>query len=206
MPKNLIQISPNQSSRFFVKPRLIVAHDTEGGNVKGTRDLYGTAAWFGLRSTRASAHRVGDAEGNQIMCVPDSRKAWHASWVNSWSLGYEQVAHASWSKDNWVDFFHLGLYRFAAQIATWSHEYDIPIQIAPHGWSKGVTTHVRVSGRGGHWDCGPNYPLLYVVNWARLVKERRKVHPRRDVVREYDEKVRKVQRTYRPGRVNTQPW
>ncbi len=205
MPIKIENISPNQSWRV-VRPRLIVLHDTEGGNVKGVSDLQGLGSWFDRRSTRASCHIGIDAQGNSIRIVPDSRVAWHAGWVNHWSLGIEQVGFASWSKDQWVDGYHLGLYRVASQIATWSTEFDIPIVPTKHGYQKGVTLHRWVSGRGGHWDPGFNYPINYVIDWARLIKLRRQKRPNKAKIREYTAKVQRVQKTYRPGRVNTRPW
>lgn len=206
MPQNFEHIVRNQSSRFGIRPRLIVLHDTEGANLPGITDLHVLGNFFDQYRTRASAHKGIDAAGNCITMVADYRKAWHAGYVNNWALGIEQVAHASWNTDQWVDKFHLGLYRVAAQLATWHTQWGIPIQVTHSGIGKGITEHRFISGRGGHWDPGYHYPLQYVVDWARLIWHRRQRHPRLSAVAEYNEKVRRVQHKYRPGRINTRPW
>lgn len=159
----------NQSSRHGVKPTLIVIHDTEGGNVKGTADLVGVGRWFDNPAAQASAHVCNDAEGNDARYVPDERKAWHCAAYNSQSLGIEQIGRASQSE--WPD---AQIKNTAEWVAYWSAKYGIPIRRG--AVSNGVVTRSGVLrhmdlGRegGGHSDPGVNYPFTRMLTLAKVI-------------------------------------
>ena len=175
MPRFITQYVRNQSSSWS-KKRLIVIHTSEGHNRQGLSDLYALASWFNNPVSKASAHKGIDAEGNKITMVADSRKAWHAGIVNSYSYGVEQIGFASSTKAFWIRNFHNGLVTFAKQIADWSIKDGIPIQ---HSKWRGICTHNELPGE--HWDPGPNYPLEYLLLLATVWKWRKngayKRHP-----------------------------
>lgn len=149
-----------QSSRNGVKPRLIVLHDTEGGNVPGIQDLQSLGAYFNRPQTQASSHVGVDAEGNSAQYVPDAAKAWTQASFNPKSLSVEQIGFASqkaWPLPQ--------LQKTAKYVAYWSKKYDIPIV---HSTEHGVCEHKDLGAAGGgHVDCGPNYPFAHVLELAR---------------------------------------
>lgn len=170
MPQSFVWYVRNQSASWLPK-RLIVLHTTEGHNRPGVTDLLSLASWFNTWSSRVSAHKGVDQEGNKITMVSDSRKAWHAGWVNGFALGLEQIGFAASSKQYWIKTYHNGLVTVAKQLADWSIKHNIPLQISS---TRGVIGHRGVSGHGGHWDPGANYPLEYVVVLATIWRMRKK--------------------------------
>lgn len=208
MPRKLTKIVRNRRGRWGIKPRLIILHTTEGHNRAGVSDLTGLASWFN-GSLKISSHYGVDSEGNSIRMVPDDEVAYHAGWVNQWSLGIEQVGFASTKKKNWVINYHRGLYRVAAILADWHIKYGIPLKFSRF---KGVCGHKNVSGPGGHWDPGPDYPLEYVLTWARLIVARRRFNPRKNMrwqrakIRNLEKQVARVQRRYGRKKPDTRPW
>jgi N-acetyl-anhydromuramyl-L-alanine amidase AmpD len=101
--------------------------------------------------------------------VPDDQKAWTAGDWNSRSLNIEQIGFASQSKAFWKKETRRQLNAGARIVAEWSIKYDIPLV---HRAPNGVAGHVDVSGPGGHWDPGPNFPWTVFLLMARLHKRR----------------------------------
>jgi N-acetyl-anhydromuramyl-L-alanine amidase AmpD len=137
--------------------------------------------------------------------VPDNEVAYHAGWVNSWSLGIEQVGFAAWSRQQWIRYQEPQLYRVASQIATWCEKYDIPFKLSRY---RGICQHNDVSGLWGHWDCGPGYPIEYVILWAELIHHRRKPSRKQPKkrIRQLEARIRAAQRRYGIKRPDTKPW
>lgn len=180
--------SPNQSVRLSWPPSLIMIHDTEGGNVKGTGDLLTLGRVFdpnqGGRDD-ASCTVGTDEDGHSGRYVSDRAKAWQVGAYNSASLGIEQVGFASqnWrakSKDKQIR-------ETARWVAYWSRHYNIPIQ---HGGvsggavtRKGVLQHRALGALGGgHVDVSEDYPIQKLFKYARRYRRlqniwRRNHHP-----------------------------
>lgn len=158
----------NKSSRNGSKIKLIVVHDTEGGNLAGIKDLTGLGEWFNTPASDCSAHVATDAEGNSARYVRDEDKAWHVAYYNSVSLGIEQVGFAT--EKVWPE---AQLRETARWLAYWSHLHDVPLRkgrVLSNGTvvTTGVVRHsdLGVLG-GGHHDPGSNYPLHDVLDLAR---------------------------------------
>lgn len=158
-------ISPCQSSRGGVKPRLIVLHITVSHNRPGTGDVKAIASYFGQLSTQASSHLVIDAEGNSCRCVPDAAKAWTQAAYNPQSLSIEQVEFADKPRAQWLAENAKGLDETAKFVAAWSIKYGIPLRVST---SSGVCQHRDLGAAGGgHVDCGPGYPIDVVLAKAK---------------------------------------
>lgn len=163
------QISPNRSSRGGVLPRRIVLHITVSHNRPGLSDLYGMLDYLCRRDVEASSHVVNDAEGHDGRLVPDSDKAWTQAAYNPDSLSIEQIEWADKPRAAWLKQNAKQLENTATWCAYWSHKYGIPlVQSTSHG----VCQHrdLGVAG-GGHSDCGPNYPIDFVLKRAREIKK-----------------------------------
>lgn len=159
------QISPCQSSRGGVKPRLIVLHITVSHNRPGTGDVKAIADYFGRLSTQASSHLIIDAEGNSCRCVPDSMKAWTQAAYNPQSLAIEQIEYADKPRARWLSENAKGLDETARFVAAWSVQHGIPLRLST---STGVCQHRDLGAAGGgHSDCGPNYPIDVVLSKAK---------------------------------------
>lgn len=165
---DLTHISPCHSSRFGRKPKLIVLHATVSHNQPGLRDLRALGNYFGLRSTRASAHVATDAEGNSGRYVWDNDKAWHCMFYNGVTLGIEQVWYPGdhWGNDQ--------VQETARWVAHWSHAYGIPIQVgSAHGGvvtRRGVVTHKSLGLLGGGHTDPPGYPIKTMLALAKYYK------------------------------------
>jgi hypothetical protein len=165
---DITHISPCHSSRFGRKPKLIVLHATVSHNELGLRDLRALGNFFGLPSTRASAHVATDAEGNSGRYVLDRDKAWHCAWYNSPSLGIEQV---------WYPGDHWGseqIRETARWVAHWSAKYGIPIRVGKTFGGivtlPGVVTHKSLGRLGGGHTDPPNYPIKTMLAKARYYR------------------------------------
>jgi N-acetyl-anhydromuramyl-L-alanine amidase AmpD len=159
-PVTLTSFVRNYSSRVAgAHPVLLVVHDAEMPNAPGTQDLRAIAAWFNNPAAQASSNYATDSDGNTIMMVPTSAKAWTQAWFNSWAISDELLGYAS--QTAWPDT----QLRAVAQL--FAHDavtYGIPIQ---HGAVSGCTIvrpgileHVDLGAcGGGHHDAGPNFPI-----------------------------------------------
>lgn len=136
----------NQSSRWGVKPRLVIVHCTQGSTAAGA------ASWLRNPLSRASAHVViDDEEGYRL--VSDSRKAWHVGPANRQSLGLEIVGFVQWSRTEWLG--HMPRLRESARVhAAWNRKYDIPLT---RDTDRGYHPHDGMPGND-HTDPGPNFP------------------------------------------------
>jgi N-acetylmuramoyl-L-alanine amidase len=90
--------SPNQSSRSLgVDLDSIVIHTTEV-------DYQGTLNFFLNPASQVSAHFVIAPDGQIVQMVDTARKAWHATYYNSRSIGIEMVGYAgnpsTWNENN----------------------------------------------------------------------------------------------------------
>lgn len=187
MPKNstsIVRRKPKRSRSSIVR---IVLHTTEG--IMNAEDL---PPFF--RRVQADSHLAIDRQGDCVRMVPDDEKAWTQAAYNPGSLAIEQCGFARWSKGYWVRHYHHGLYRTVQALARWSIKYGIPLR---HSVSHGVCQHKDL-GRvgGGHVDCGPGYPLRYVIVWAQLERLRMLGKNRGPRARALKARVARQQRKY----------
>lgn len=158
-------LSPNRSNRNGVKPRIIVLHITVSHNRPGQGDVKAILDYFDQPSTKASSHVIVDAEGYDARCVPDGEKAWTQAAYNPQSLSIEQIEYADKSRARWMKENRTGLDKTAQWVAWWSYKYDIPLKFST---ISGVCEHRHLGAAGGgHSDCGPGYPLDYVIRKAQ---------------------------------------
>lgn len=172
-------ISPNQSSRYGVKPSLIVLHITVSHNRPGVEDVRGMAEFMHRSSSAVSSHVVNDREGYDARVVGDDRKAWTQSAYNATALSIEQIHYDHrTTRHEWLHGNHRQLTNTARWIAYWSLRHRIPIRRA---WTpgsgvvarSGVATHKQLGASGGgHVDPGTAYPMDYVLDYARWFKAR----------------------------------
>lgn len=134
--------SPNYSSRYGQRVRLIVIHDCEGS-------FGGSVSWFAMAVSQVSAHIVLSADGLQaIQMVAWANKAWHACNFNPFSEGVEAAGYSA---------LGLGAAEWAALAAIVAfrlHVNGIPCQRAnaANNWT-GYCEHVELGvAGGGHHD------------------------------------------------------
>jgi N-acetyl-anhydromuramyl-L-alanine amidase AmpD len=160
----------NYSSRNGHRPAILVVHDTESPNAAGLQDVLAIAAWFNNPVSQASSNYTTDADGNTLLLVPDTAKAWTQAYFNSWSISDELIGYAS--QTSWPDAQLRAVAQlFAAEAAKWG----IPVQ---RGLISGCTilrpgiVEHRDLGQcgGGHHDAGLDFPLT---RFIALVKEYR---------------------------------
>ena len=201
MPKHLTRIVRRKRRRYR-RPLLIVLHTTEGHNRRGVGDLTSLAGFF--RRIKADSTIAVDQEGNSIRLQPDNVPPWTQRRYNEVSLSIEQVGFSYYRKKYWVKEYHRGLYRTAQWIAYWSTKYGIPIKHSKH---HGVCQHRDLRPLGGtHTDCGPNYPLRYVLVWARLIQLRNTGRRKKREARLLKGRVRLQQRRAGIRKPNSAPW
>lgn len=166
-PSMTTSLVRNYSSRNGGHPVLLVAHDTESPNAPGLADVQAIAAWFNNPVSQASSNYTTDADGNTLLMVPDTEKAWTQAWFNPWAVSDEMIGHAT--QTAWPDT----QLRAVAQIfAVEAHKWGIPIQIgAVSGCAivrPGIVDHAMLGQcGGGHHDNGPAFPLAHFVALVR---------------------------------------
>src|SRR5205809_6892470 len=79
--------SPNFNSRGTTKVDAIVIHTTEGSYQSAVNR-------FLTPSEQVSAHYIVDTEGGITQMVDIDKRAWHATYYNSRSVGIENVGFA----------------------------------------------------------------------------------------------------------------
>lgn len=152
---NVVDWSPNKSTRGAAHPTLIAIHVTAGHNRPGVVDLQSLGGWFAQKSSDVSSHVATDNEGHSARFVRDADKAWHVAGYNRMALGIEQVAPGDGSE------ITLAMYEETARwVARWSKLHGIPIQkarVTPGGLilQPGVVRHSELGVLGGgHSDPG----------------------------------------------------
>jgi hypothetical protein len=154
----------NYTKGRIAKVRVIVIHDMEAGEVKGT--ARSVAGRFGSdHAPQASAHYCVDRD-EIIQCVRDEDTAWHAPGCNADGIGIEHAGMAKQSRRDWTDPYSARmLVRSAKLTAALCRKHGIPpVHLTSEelrAGKKGIVGHVQVSAvykRSDHWDPGPNFP------------------------------------------------
>lgn len=159
--------SPNYSSRGGATVTHIVLHTAEGAL---TYQSLGN--FFSNPSSGVSSHTgIDDTPGVIGEYVQRSGKAWTAANANPWSVQAELCAFAAWSTDEWMRH-PVMLQNTADWIAEEAAYFNLPIaSIAANAQdpnARGVCQHSDLGAMGGgHWDCGPGFPIDHVLDLAR---------------------------------------
>jgi hypothetical protein len=147
--------------------RLVVLHTAEGAL---TYESLGS--FFGHPSSGVSSHvGIDDTPGVIGEYVRREQKSWCAAAANPYAVQAELCAFAAWDEAEW-----LAHPMMLANTAQWVAEecafFEVPLVAltpydAQHG-AAGVCQHVDLGADGGgHWDCGPGFPMALVLDMAR---------------------------------------
>jgi len=159
--------SPNYSSRGGATVTTIVLHTAEGAT-----DYQSLGSFFANPASGVSSHVGIDDTPNTVgEFVPRSGKAWTAANANPWSVQAELCAFADWDSATWNSHQEM-LHNTARWIAEEAAYFDIPIvgltaAQAQDPNTRGVCQHNDLGSMGGgHWDCGPSFPMAQVLELA----------------------------------------
>jgi hypothetical protein len=159
--------SPNYSSRGSAV-RLIVLHTAEGALT-----IESLGSFFSASSAGVSSHvGIDDTPGTVGEYVRRDFKAWTQGNANPYSDAAELCAFAAWSPADWAAH-PVMLDNCAQWIAEEAATFGIPLvrlsaAQAQDGRSAGVCQHVDLGAAGGgHWDCGPSFPMDQVLAAAQ---------------------------------------
>ena len=158
--------SPNYSSRGGSGVRLIVLHTAEGATT-----IESLGSFFQNPGSGVSSHTgIDDKAGIIGEYVRRDYKAWTASNANPVAVQTELCAFAQWSTAEWHNHQNM-LNNCAAWIAEEAAAFGIPIvrlsASQAQSGGRGVCQHVDLgSWGGGHWDCGPGFPMDEVLSMA----------------------------------------
>jgi len=160
-------LSPNYSSRGGAAVRLCVLHTAQGAT---TYQSLGN--FFASPSSQVSSHvGIDDTPGVVGEYVYRPNKAWTAANANPVAVQAELCAFAEWDAAEWAR--HPDMLANTAQwIAEECAYFGIPItkltSSQAQGSGRGVCQHSDLgSWGGGHWDCGPSFPIDQVLEMAR---------------------------------------
>lgn len=160
--------SPCYSSRGGASVRIIVLHTAEGA-----RTIEDLGAFFQNSANQVSSHTGADDQKGVIgEYVTRGNKAWTCANYNPVAVQLELCGFASWSESEWKNQHHNMLANAAQWIAEEAKKYGIPItalnDAQAQGNGRGVCQHKNLgAGGGGHVDCGPGFPMGYVLDLAR---------------------------------------
>jgi len=173
--------SPNYSDRKGATVTTIVLHTAEGALTYQELGSY-----FGNPAVQASSHVGIDDTPNTVgEYVQRGSKAWTASDANPWSVQAELCAFASWTADDWAAHPTM-LANTAAWVAEEADYFGIPLDLlspdeAQDPSVRGVCQHNDLGSMGGgHWDCGPDFPIDDVLAMARGETPDTVPQPRKD--------------------------
>ena len=160
--------SPNYSSRGGSTVRLIVLHTAEGATT-----IESLGNFFAQSSSGVSSHVGADDKLGKVgEYVTRGNKAWTQASFNPVCVSMELCGFASWSTSTWKNNHHNMLKNAADWIKEEASKYGLPItKLTPsqaQGSGRGVCQHVDLGPSGsGHTDCGPGFPMDYVLDMAR---------------------------------------
>ena len=157
---NLVDNSPNQSSRNGAIVRLGVIH-TQQGN--GTADSL--MGYLKNPNSGVSYHYVVD-NNKCIRLVPTNRASWSVLDANPYTINLCFAgSFVEWTRQQWLDNMGKGIEMAAAVLVADAREYGYdPRTIS---WAelasgrKGITDHWGITGGlriGNHTDVGKNFP------------------------------------------------
>jgi hypothetical protein len=145
----------------------IVIHTAEGA-----RTIQELGNYFANPASEVSSHvGIDDQDGVVGEYVQRTGKAWTASNANPYSIQAELCAFAEWDAAEW-DRHPSMLANTAAWIAEEAAYFGIPLDLlsdaaAQNPNTPGVCQHADLGAMGGgHWDCGPNFPINDVLDMA----------------------------------------
>ena len=166
--------SPNYAPGRAQALRWVIWHSTEGGEVAGAAQAL-ARNWFGVATSRVSAHVVADAT-EVVECVKPDDTAWHCGrYGNAPGYGVEVVGRAAQTVESWRDGYSLAALDNAAD---WVRGCCALGHI-PERWltdeqvkagELGHVTHAQISrvlGGSTHTDPGVNFPHDYVMSRLR---------------------------------------
>lgn len=169
MPLHRVSLpSPNQSSRAGAAVRLIVIHSSEGAQT-----YQSLGSFFANPSSQVSSHTgIDNTTPNTVgEYVLRAAKAWTASNANPVAVQTELCtpsgASANWSASVWNSKTVM-----MATLVEWIKEeaaaYSIPIvRLTPQqaqSNGRGICQHSDLGPwGGGHFDCGPGFPIDQVI-------------------------------------------
>lgn len=157
--------SPNYSSRGGSGVRLIVCHTAEGALT------YQSLGSYFQGNVEASSHAGIDDTPNEIgVYVKRADKSWTQANANPYCVSAELCGFAEWDIAEW-DRHPTMLENTAKWIAEEAAAFGIPLVVLDdaqaQGGASGITQHENLgSAGGGHWDCGPAFPIGRVVEMA----------------------------------------
>lgn len=160
--------SPNYSSRGGTAVRLVVLHTTQGAAGQTYRDL---GAYFAGDSGVSSHVGIDDYSPGVVgEFVPRSGNAWTQGNANPYCVSAELCARAEWTAGEWAQRPTL-LSNAAAWVAEECAAFGIPVRALSaaeaQGGAAGVCQHADLGAAGGgHWDCGPGFPIDDVLEMA----------------------------------------
>jgi len=158
--------SPNYSGRGGAAVRLIVLHTAQGA-----RTFAELGNYFANPASGVSSHvGIDDTPGMVGEYVRPDYKAWTAAGANPVAVQAELCAFAEWSTDEWLR--HPAMLENAGRwVGEEARRFGIPLTVLSAAEAQsgeaGVCQHVDLgSWGGGHWDCGPGFPMSYVMGYA----------------------------------------
>lgn len=108
------------------RTQILTAHSAETPIKKGYA-VSVTQNWLNLPHVQASINWFAGIK-TMVKSVPVDNGAWHASWANQISVGYEIVGYAAYSAAQWTtDDAREAIEREAMQMARDSIRYNIPV-------------------------------------------------------------------------------
>jgi peptidoglycan hydrolase-like protein with peptidoglycan-binding domain len=145
---------------------LIVLHTAEGALT-----YQSLGSFFANPASGVSSHTgIDDQAGVIGEYVRRDYKAWTAANANPYAVQTELCAFAEWDPAEWDRHPNM-LANCAAWVAEEAQAFGIPIiRLTPaqaQSGTAGVCQHVDLGPMGGgHWDCGPGFPMDRVLQMA----------------------------------------
>jgi len=111
-----------------------------------------------------------------VTWIPLSKGAWHATWANGISIGYEQSGYAKFTRDTWMSAKGKAQMDLLAQqivddgipkdAVRWLSTSEVNAVKAGNRSIKGLCTHAQIDP-ANRYDPGKGYPKDVLLDWIK---------------------------------------
>lgn len=170
--EHITDLPSNKHSGIRPITQMLVIHSAETPLANGYA-VSVTNNWLNRPDVEASINAFAGPD-TLVRAVHTDYAAWHASWANTLSVGYEMTGYAAFNRDQWLTQAGIDMIdRLAREMAEDARLYDIPLVYLSNDQVnqirngnrgiRGIATHAQVDP-ANRTDPGVGFPYDYLLD------------------------------------------